>query len=127
MRRARSRGVIACPQAAGEAYQRAFNIVKQASPCARGRVLSRNEHVVGAAEAMQRKQLARGLAQAPARPVAHGGVANLAGGGEAHGAGPFWWNPDARLDDDRAPTFRWAVCGAEKLAALAQPVWRPAG
>src|SRR5690606_15918431 len=84
--RRKGRGGRACrrpPIVGGEAYQRAFEIVKQTRPGARRRTASGDEHIVVSGPAEQRDHRPGGFTHPPLGAVAVDGPADLAGGGEA--------------------------------------------
>lgn len=102
-------------EAAAEAYQRLFHIVKQTRPWSLGGFLTRDKDVIGAADAKNRQKGACGLAQAAAGPVADDGVPDLLGRGKSgpgFGAGGV---PAASLHDDQVPALGITLCDKKKF------------
>jgi hypothetical protein len=66
----------------GEAYQRAFHIVKQALPANRRSIHSSNEHIVSAGQSVKRQKFVRRFAKAAFRPASHNSVSDLLCRGE---------------------------------------------
>jgi hypothetical protein len=97
-RRLFSRGLIG-----GEAYQRAFHIVKQTRPGAFGRAAPGDEHIVKGGPPMKGQHHARGLPQPPFRAIAHHGAPDFPGCGEAGADQRLIVAPLQSLDDDGAP------------------------
>ena len=87
----------------GEAYQRAFHIVKQTRPGARRRAAPGDQHVVVSGPSVKGRKQPRGLAQPALGAVSRHGVADLAGGGEADADKGGAVGAITRLHDDRAP------------------------
>ena len=86
----------------GEPYQRAFHIVKQTRPGARGHTAAGDEHIVETGAAEPGSKQARGLAQPALGAVAHHRPADALGGGEAGADQGLSSSRGAGLDHHRA-------------------------
>jgi hypothetical protein len=96
-RRLVSRGLIG-----GEAYQRAFHIVKQARPGAFGRAAPGDEHIVKGRPPMKGQHHASRFAQPPFRAITHDRAPDFPGCGEAGADQRPIVAPLQGLDDDGA-------------------------
>jgi len=113
-------GVGASPETAAEAYQRRFHIVKQTGPRALARLLACNEDIIDARKAQLWQKEADAFAEAAAGAVAGDGVADFAGGGEAHARGFAWFRAPAGLDHQHAAAIRLAVRHEQEFATRPQ-------
>jgi hypothetical protein len=122
VRLARPPCVVARPQTAGEAYQRAFHIVKQARPCASGRILAGDEDVIRPGDTVHGQEPPGSFLEAPAGAVPDNGAAHFSRGGESAPNGAFGGRTEAALDHQRAATLRHALGGAQERRPLPQAV-----
>ena len=102
-------------EAAAEAYQRLFHIVKQTGPGGNGGFLPRDKHVVGSADAQGGQKRPGGLAEAAASPVADNGSADLLCRGKSRAGFRPGRPAAAGLDDDQAPSFGVTLCHKKKF------------
>jgi hypothetical protein len=107
----------------GEAYQRAFHIVKQTRPGASHRPAPSNEYIVASRPPMKGQQQPRGFAQPPLGPIAHDRPADLAGRGEAGANQRPVVAALQRLDHDRAARTGRRLGAGQKLRPLAQALY----
>jgi hypothetical protein len=104
-------------EAAAEAYQRRFHIVKQTGPGRGRRFLAGDKDIVDAGPSQKGKQEARGLPQAAARAVADNGPPDLAGGREPCPGHRARLRPAAGLDDQAAAALGDAFRDKQEFAA----------
>jgi hypothetical protein len=104
-------------EAAAEAYQCGFHIVKQMGPGRRRGLLTGDKNVVDAGLSQKGKKEARGLPQAAAGAVADDCPADLACGRKSSACGRARLGPPAGLHNQEAAAFRDAIRDKKELAA----------
>jgi hypothetical protein len=114
------RGGVTGNEAAAEAYQRLFQIVKQTGPGGRTGFLTGDKDIVHACDAKTGKKLARGLAKAASRPVADNGTADLLGGGETEADEVARQAATARLNHYEATALGVTLCNIKEFTSNAQ-------
>ena len=104
----------------GEAYQRAFDIVKQPLPGAHRRTPPGDEYIVMTGPRMKGRQTPRRLAQAPFGPVANHRPADLPSGRKADSHRVRTVVPTPSLGHHRATRTGERLGGRQKIGALSQ-------
>ena len=117
---ARRRGDVTGKEAAAEAYQRLFEIVKQTGPCGRASFLTCDKDIVHPRDAKIGKKLAGGLAQAAPGPVTYHGAADLFGGGKSEAEEIARQGATARLHHHQAAAFGVTLCNIKEFVSNAQ-------
>jgi hypothetical protein len=116
--------VLARQDAAPEAYQCGFDIVKQLRPRAVGGLHPGDEDVIDPGKAKTRQEHTDTLAQPAARTVADDGVADFLGGGKAGPGGIARGRAPARLHNDVFAPFGRTLCDKQEFPARAEPLER---
>jgi hypothetical protein len=107
---ARCGGEVTRKEAAAEAYQRLFDIVKQTWPGGRSGFLTGHNHIVDACDTKPGQEMPDRLPQAAAGAVADDRAADLLGCGKADPGSVTRHATAARLNHDQAAALSVTLC-----------------
>jgi hypothetical protein len=127
---ARCGGEVTRKEAAAEAYQRLFDIVKQTWPRGRTRFLTGNHDIVDACDTKPGQERPYGFPHAATGAVADDGAADLFGRGKADPGRVTRHATAARLNHHQAAAFGITLCNIKKFATNAEAFddeWRWVG
>lgn len=109
------RGSVTGNEAAAEAYQRLFQIVKQTGPGGRAGFLTRHHDIVDACDTKTRQKQAGGLAQAAPGAVADHRPTDLFGRGEAEAELGAGYVPKTSLHHHQTAALGITLCNIKEF------------